>query len=268
MKNKNRIDIWLVENAYCNSRQKAQALIMSGLVYRDEVKILKASEIVAENDNIIVREKEHNYVSRGALKLEKALNIFHANVADKVCMDIGAATGGFTDVLLKNNAKHVYAIDVGYGQFAWELRTDSRVTLMERVNARFLTADMFVELPQIAVMDVSFISIKLIIPKAFEIMGDQGLFYVLIKPQFEAGRENIGKNGVVKDASIHEKVIFDIIQFLNKQNLCISQLDYSPIKGPKGNIEYICEIGKNTNLKAIDINLVKQVVHAAHQELD
>lgn len=264
--NKKRIDTELVRRGLCKSRQKAQAMIMAGEVYIDEVKIIKSSECISENANIIIRNKNDDFVGRGAYKLDKAIKVFNADVRGKICMDIGAATGGFTDVLLKNGAKKVYAIDVGYGQFDWKLRNDKRVVLYERTNARYLNKEMFSDIPEIVVMDVSFISIKIIIPELLKVLADDPTMYVLIKPQFEAGKENVGKNGVIKDPKVHIEVIKNISKFLEEINLCISKLDYSPIKGPKGNIEYICEIKKPLfNDTVIDVD---QVVYDAHNDLN
>ena len=193
MAEKERADVALVKRGLCESREKAQANIMAGLVYIGQRKVLKASDPVKPEDELILRGKANPFVSRGGLKLEKAIAAFDGTVSGRVCMDIGAAAGGFTDVLLKNGATHVYAIDVGYGQFDWGLRNDSRVTLMERTNARYLTAEQFPLHPTMTVMDVSFISIKLILPVAAQIMGPQGCFYTLVKPQFEVGRDRVGK---------------------------------------------------------------------------
>lgn len=204
MSDKLRADVALVERGLCENRTRAQASIMAGQVYIGEKKVLKASDPVKPDDELIVRGPAHPWASRGGLKLEKAISSFHADVAGKVCMDIGAATGGFTDVLLRNNAAHVYAIDVGYGQFDWKLRNDERVTLMERTNARTLTSEMVPLHPTVTVMDVSFISIRLILPVAAQIMGEQGVFYTLVKPQFEVGKDRVGKKGVVREAVLHE----------------------------------------------------------------
>ena len=198
MNTKERADTALVRRGLAQSREKAQAMIMAGEVYIGERKINKSSETVKPEDDLNVRGDTDKFVSRGAHKLEKAVRVFSADLNGRVIMDIGASTGGFTDICLRNGAKHVYSIDVGYGQLDWKLRNDPRVTVMERTNARYLTADMFEETPEIAVMDVSFISIRLIIPAAFNVMGINGRMYTLIKPQFEAGREKIGKNGVVR----------------------------------------------------------------------
>lgn len=242
MAEKERADVALVKRGLCESREKAQANIMAGLVYIGERKVLKASDPVKPEDELLVRGKANPFVSRGGLKLEKAIAAFDGNVAGKVCLDIGAAAGGFTDVLLKNGAAHVYAIDVGYGQFDWGLRNDPRVTLMERTNARYLTAEQFPMHPTMAVMDVSFISIKLILPVAAAIMGERGCFYTLVKPQFEAGRERVGKKGVVRDPQVHLDVLMDIVNFAPSFGWRVCQLDYSPITGPEGNIEFLAHI--------------------------
>lgn len=268
MADKVRADVLLCQKELCESRQKAQALIMSGKVFVDEEKVEKASLLLPFDANILIREKEHSYVSRGALKLEKALLAFNVDVSDKVCLDIGAATGGFTDVLLQKGARQVYAVDVGYGQFDWKLRQDSRVKLFERYNARYLERSLFEELPKIMVMDVSFISIKLIIPRVIEILGEDSRFYVLIKPQFEVGKSKVGKNGVVKNPDDHIQVIVGISEFLNQLGWCMKKLDYSPIKGPKGNIEYICEIVyQSEDSLALGMSEIIQVVNAAHSFL-
>lgn len=213
MSDKMRADVALVSRGLCESREKAQASIMAGLVYVGERKILKASESVKPEDELTLRGHAHPFASRGGLKLEKAIRSFGADLTGKVCMDIGAATGGFTDVCLRSGASHVYAIDVGYGQFDWKLRNDPRVTVMERTNARYLTQDQVPLHPTVTVMDVSFISIRLILPVAAGIMGDEGVFYTLIKPQFEAGRDRVGKKGVVREPRVHEDVLREIVEF-------------------------------------------------------
>ena len=210
MSDKVRVDVAMVQRGLTPSREQAQALIMAGQVYRKEVKILKASEKVGESDDLHVKGNSNPYVGRGALKLDKALRVFQADVTDVVAMDIGAATGGFTDVLLHNGARQVYAIDVGYGQLDWKIRSDPRVVVLERTNARYLTHEEIPCVPDVTVMDVSFISVKLILPKAAELMEHKGRFYILIKPQFEAGRENVGKKGVVRDPAVHVQVIENI----------------------------------------------------------
>lgn len=261
-----RADVALVRQQLCESRERAQAAIMEGRVFAGERKINKSSETVGKEEILTVRTPEIDYVSRGALKLEKAIRVFGADLKDHVIMDIGSSTGGFTEVCLRNGARRVYSIDVGYGQLDWKLRNDNRVTVMERTNARYITSDMFSELPEITVMDVSFISIRLILPVAAGIMGEQGIFYTLIKPQFEAGRENVGKNGVVRDPEIHKGVLYEINDFTEKMDWHIVRLDYSPITGPKGNIEFLTEIRKNTE-ERVTREIINTVVAEAHERM-
>ena len=241
MSGKTRIDVAMVQRRLAASREKAQALIMSGVVYIKEQKVLKPSEQVADGEEILVRElKTHPYASRGGLKLEKALAAFGLDVTGMTALDIGAAAGGFTDVLLQNGAKHVIAVDVGYGQLELKIREDTRVTVLERTNARYLTAEQIGgRVPDLTVMDVSFISVKLILPTAAELMQKEGIFCILIKPQFEAGRGNVGKHGVVRDPEIRVCVIRDIREFAAGMGYTMAELDFSPVKGPAGNIEYL-----------------------------
>ncbi|MDI9521172.1 MAG: TlyA family RNA methyltransferase [Bacillota bacterium] len=263
---KNRADVELVARGLAPSREKAQAYIIAGRVYIGEKRVDKASCPVSPEDDLSLRGEDLAWASRGAHKLEKAITAFHADVAGLVAMDIGAASGGFTDVLLRHGARHVYAIDVGYGQLEWRLRQDERVTVMERTNARALTPDMFNIKPTLTVMDVSFISIKLILPAAISVMGEEGRFLTLIKPQFEAGRGQVGKNGVVRDAKIHISVLQDIRDFAASLNWQVRQLTYSPIKGPKGNIEFLADIVKGDQTFITDGQIV-DLVAKAHQEL-
>ena len=243
MSDKKRVDVALVECGLAQSREKAQALVMSGVVYIGENKVDKASAQVMPEDELIVRQTGTGYVSRGALKLEKGLAVFGVEAKDRVAMDLGASTGGFTDVLLQNGAAHVYAIDVGYGQLDWKLRNDPRVTVMERTNARYLTVDDLPLRPTLGVMDVSFISITKILPAASAIMGENGEFISLIKPQFEAGRDRVGKKGVVRDAQVHLDVVKEILHFIDADMGWTAQnLSFSPIKGPEGNIEFLVHI--------------------------
>ena len=268
MADKIRADIALVQQHLCESRERAQAAIMEGRVFVGERRINKASESIGSQEILSLKSSENEYVSRGALKLEKAVRVFDADLKDRVIMDIGSSTGGFTDVCLRNGARIVYSIDVGYGQLDWKLRNDPRVTVMERTNARFLESGMFSDQPEITVMDVSFISIRLILPAAAEIMGDQGVFYTLIKPQFEAGRENVGKNGVVRDPEIHRSVISNIVAFTEQMGWCTVNLDYSPITGPKGNIEFLAEIRKQDgNRMSITSDKIHAVVNEAHESM-
>ena len=266
MSDKVRVDVAMVQRGLTPSREQAQALIMAGQVYRKEVKILKASEKVGESDDLHVKGNSNPYVGRGALKLDKALRVFQADVTDVVAMDIGAATGGFTDVLLHNGARQVYSIDVGYGQLDWKIRSDPRVVVLERTNARYLTHEEIPCVPDVTVMDVSFISVKLILPKSAELMEHKGSFYILIKPQFEAGRENVGKKGVVRDPAVHVQVIENIRAFLPEIHYHMAQLDFSPITGPEGNIDYITELLPGAEV-GVDDARIRAVVEHAHATL-
>ena len=268
MSDKQRADVALVERGLCESRSKAQASIMAGEVYVGTRRIDKASEIIKPEDDLHLKGQGSKYVSRGGLKLEKAIASFGADLTGLVCMDIGAATGGFTDVCLQNGAAHVYAIDVGYGQFAWKLRNDPRVTLMERTNARTLTPEMLPLHPTVTVMDVSFISIRLILPVAAQLMGEGGVFYTLIKPQFEAGPERVGKKGVVRDPKVHVDVLQEIVDFCPTMGWQVQQLDYSPIKGPEGNIEFLAKITvRQTEEEPCTPEVIRELVSRAHRDM-
>lgn len=269
MSDKKRVDVALVERGLAQSREKAQALVMSGVVYIGENKVDKASAQVMPEDELIVRQTGTGYVSRGALKLEKGLAVFGVEAKGRVAMDLGASTGGFTDVLLQNGAAHVYAIDVGYGQLDWKLRNDARVTVMERTNARYLTADDLPLRPTLGVMDVSFISITKILPAAAAIMGENGEFISLIKPQFEAGRDRVGKKGVVRDAQVHLDVVKEILHFIDADMGWTAQnLSFSPIKGPEGNIEFLVHIlPKERATHSVTEQEAAEVVRQAHESL-
>ena len=269
MSDKKRVDVALVERGLAQSREKAQALVMSGVVYIGENKVDKASAQVMPEDELIVRQTGTGYVSRGALKLEKGLAVFGVEAKDRVAMDLGASTGGFTDVLLQNGAAHVYAIDVGYGQLDWKLRNDPRVTVMERTNARYLTADDLPLRPTLGVMDVSFISITKILPAAAAIMCENGEFISLIKPQFEAGRDRVGKKGVVRDAQVHLDVVKEILHFIAADMGWTAQnLSFSPIKGPEGNIEFLVHIlPKERATHSVTEQEAAEVVRQAHESL-
>lgn len=238
MNDKKRIDIRLAELGLVLSREKAQSYIMAGSVYVNSQKAVKPSQLVKPDDKIELRET-NPFVSRGGFKLDKALRVFSVIVNDKICVDIGASTGGFTDVLLQNGARRVYAIDVGYGQLDWSLRNDGRVVVMERTNARAITAEWFTDSVTFACMDASFISIKLLLPGLQKVLKPQSDIVVLIKPQFEAGRNKVGKKGVVRDSAVHAEVIEGILTFCRNTGLAVCGLDFSPITGPEGNIEFL-----------------------------
>ena len=261
-----RLDQRLTELGLAESREKAKATIMSGLVYVNGQKSDKPGTPVSDGAKIEVRGAACPWVSRGGFKLAKALEVFEINPAGYVCIDCGASTGGFTDVLLKNGAARVYAVDVGYGQLAWSLRTDARVTVMERTNARNLTPDMFPESMDMAVMDLSFISIRLILPAVHALLKPEGECVCLIKPQFEAGRADVGKKGVVRDRAVHERVLNEMLEFFPTAGYTLTGLDYSPIRGPEGNIEYLAHLKKGEHAGiAPDI---AALVAASHGELD
>ncbi|MBR4723218.1 MAG: TlyA family RNA methyltransferase, partial [Clostridia bacterium] len=236
MTSKLRLDVLLVEKGLCESREKAKALIMAGQVYVDGQKCDKAGDTVDASKMPEIRGETLKYVSRGGLKLEKALNTFPIDLNEKICMDIGASTGGFTDCMLQNGAKKVFAVDVGYGQFSWKLRNDARVVNMERTNIRYVTAkDIGIPI-DFASIDVSFISLKLVLPVLYELLTPCGEAVALIKPQFEAGRGQVGKKGVVRDINVHLSVVENILSFAQNTGFSVYGLSYSPIKGPEGNI--------------------------------
>ena len=265
---KKRLDMMLVERALAPSREKAKAYIMAGQVYVDGQKEDKAGSMFAETVKVEVRGNTLPYVSRGGLKLEKAMNEFDVSLEGKVCMDVGASTGGFTDCMLQNGAKKVYAVDVGYGQFAWKLRQDERVVCMEKTNIRYVTPNDIDDELDFASVDVSFISLTKVLGPARALLKDGGEMVCLIKPQFEAGREKVGKKGVVRDKSVHEEVVNNIISFALSNGFSVLDLEYSPIKGPEGNIEYLVHIKKTDDPikeESVDIH---SVVEAAHGELD
>ena len=264
--NKRRIDIYLVDEGYAETRAQAQKLVMAGLVLINEVPVEKSSAAVAENDNVRVKETL-KYVSRGALKLEKALDVFDIDPKGKTFIDFGASTGGFTDVLLQKGAAHVTCVDVGYGQLAWKIRSDARVEVMERTNARYLTAEQVGGRKNAAVCDVSFISVKKILPAMDECTDEDGFIVILIKPQFEAGKEKVGKKGIVRDPAVHKDVVGEIITFIdNETSFAAQKLDFSPITGQKGNIEYLlyAQKGQKSN---IDMRYVESKVAQAFEKL-
>ncbi|WP_288479889.1 TlyA family RNA methyltransferase [Clostridium thermobutyricum] len=265
---KERLDIILVEKGLIESREKAKTSIMAGLVFVDGQRVDKAGVKIPITANIEFKGQKLQYVSRGGLKLEKALKSFPLTLEGKVCMDIGASTGGFTDCMLQNGASKVFAVDVGYGQFAWKLRTDDRVVCMERTNIRYVTPEDIGEKLDFASIDVSFISLKTIMPATINLLKDNGEVVALIKPQFEAGRGKVGKKGVVREESTHLEVVNGIVEFLEENNLNILGLSYSPIKGPEGNIEYLIYFTKDNEKESnFDKEDILNVVRASHTEI-
>lgn len=268
---KERLDVLLVKKGFYPSREKAKTAIMAGLVFVDGQISDKAGMSINTDCDITVKQDLCPYVSRGGLKLEKAIDLFDIDLKDKVCMDIGASTGGFTDCMLINGASKVYAIDVGYGQLAWKLRSDSRVINIEKCNFRYFDPSHVDEEIDFMSMDVSFISLKLIFPVAAKLLKDGGSILCLVKPQFEAGREQVGKNGIVRDTKVHEEVIEKVISYAQENNLIAKNLTFSPITGAKGNIEYLLHLNKQKNIgynkPYIDSFNVSEVVQISHAEL-
>ena len=267
MAQKMRLDQAVTQRGLAESREKAKAYIMAGVVYVNNQKADKAGMTVAEDALIEVRANPLKYVSRGGLKLEKAMRDFGLTLEGKVCADIGASTGGFTDCMLQNGAEKVYAVDVGYGQLAWKLRSDDRVVSLERTNFRYATAEQ-IDLPlDFASVDVSFISLTLILPVLYGFMREGGEAVCLIKPQFEAGREKVGKKGVVRDKAVHLEVVKKITGFALEQGFSVLHLTFSPIKGPEGNIEYLCHLAKNGEGR-YTAETPEAVVAVSHAALD
>lgn len=265
---KERLDILLVEKGICESREKAKTNIMAGLIFVDGQRVDKAGEKVKVDADIVFKGEKLKYVSRGGLKLEKAMNTFGIDLTDKVCMDIGASTGGFTDCMLQNNASKVFAVDVGYGQFAWKLRTDERVVCMEKTNIRYVTPEDIGVALDFASIDVSFISLRTIMPAVKALLADKGEVVALIKPQFEAGRDKVGKKGVVRDKEVHLEVINTIINFLMENELNVLGLSYSPIKGPEGNREYLVYFTKDKDKEGnFELSQIEDVVNESHSQL-
>lgn len=264
-----RLDQYLCQNGLVQSRERAKALIMSGIVFVNEQKADKAGEMISPDAKVEVRGHDIGYVSRGGLKLEKAMRAFPLTPNGKVCMDIGASTGGFTDCMLQNGARKVYAVDVGYGQLAWKLRTDERVVNMERTNIRNVTLDMLEEPVEFFSVDVSFISLKHIFPVTQAVTADHATGVCLVKPQFEAGREKVGKKGVVREPETHREVILQAAGYAAANGFSVLGLDYSPIKGPEGNIEFLLFVEKATEQPVLlQEELADQIVSAAHGALD
>ena len=268
MTEKTRLDIALFERGFAESREKARALIMAGIVYVTNQKSDKAGNTVKPDDIIEVRGETLKYVSRGGLKLEKAMKSFNISLENCICADIGASTGGFTDCMLQNGAKKVYSIDVGYGQLAWKLRTDERVINLERTNFRYVTREQVPDELDFASVDVSFISLYHILPNLRTLLKEGGRAVCLIKPQFEAGRENVGKKGVVRDKAVHIAVIEKIIGLIAENNYSLLGLDFSPIKGPEGNIEYLCYIEKAEKSENRCEMCAAEVVESSYKALE
>lgn len=265
---KERLDVLLVEKGIFETREKAQKSIMAGDIFVDGMRVDKCGEKVKKSADIEFRGDEMKYVSRGGYKLEKAMNSFKIELKNKICMDIGASTGGFTDCMLQNGATKVYSIDVGYGQFAWKLRVDPRVVCLERTNIRYVKPEDLDELSDFASIDVSFISLVKVLPAVFNLLKETGFIVALIKPQFEAGREKVGKKGVVREKSTHIEVITKIVNFLKVNQINIIGLEYSPIKGPEGNIEYLIYMTKDNNLISnFNDSMIDEVVELSHNTL-
>ncbi len=268
---KERLDILIVNRGLAPSREKAKAIIMSGIVYVDGEKEDKAGTTFPENVNIEIKGNTLKYVSRGGLKLEKAMNEFGLRLDGFVCMDVGSSTGGFTDCMLQNGATRVYAVDVGHGQLDWKLRNDERVVCMEKTNIRYVTPEDIDDRLDFSSIDVSFISLTKVLTPVKELLKDTGRIVCLIKPQFEAGREKVGKKGVVRDKKVHEEVIEMVVDYAKSIELYPLKLDFSPVKGPEGNIEYLLYLSKNPE----DVNeigdtqfSINEVVEASHKTLD
>ena len=264
---KKRLDVLLVEKGFADSREKAKRLIMSGIVYVDNIKEDKAGSTFEETKNIEVRGTTLKYVSRGGLKLEKAMENFPVKLQGTVCMDVGSSTGGFTDCMLQNGAVKVYSVDVGHGQLDWKLRNDERVVVMEKTNIRYVTPENIDELLDFASIDVSFISLTKVLLPVYNLLKEDVEIVCLIKPQFEAGREKVGKHGVVRDKKVHKEVIDMVLSYAQSINLYVSGLTFSPVKGPEGNIEYLAYLKKQPSLEEVVID-VDKVVEESHATLD
>ena len=269
MSDKIRLDVYMTETGMTESREKARALIMAGQVYIDNQKCDKAGLMV--NPDTVkpeIRGETLKYVSRGGLKLEKAMSEFPITLSGKVTMDIGASTGGFTDCMLQNGATKVFAVDVGYGQLAWKLRQDERVVNLERTNIRYVTPEQIGESIDFASIDVSFISLKLVLPVVSELLSENGEIAALIKPQFEAGREQVGKKGVVKDINVHFQVCKNALSYAEEAGLYPAGLSYSPIKGPEGNIEYLMYLKKMPCDFVVSDDMIWEIIKKSHDNLD
>ena len=268
MAEKMRLDAYLTEHGLCERREKAKAVIMAGCVFVNNQKCDKAGTALKPDDKVEVRGGEMPFVSRGGYKLDKAVKSFGLDLSEKICIDIGASTGGFTDCMLQNGAKKVYAVDVGYGQLAWKLRNDERVVNLERCNFRHVTKEQIADEVDFASADVAFISLKLILPPLRPLLRDGGEAVCLIKPQFEAGKDKVGKKGVVRELSTHVEVIENTVAFMLESGFSVLGLDFSPIKGPQGNIEYLAYIKKSDAPENFSGISPRELAEKSHQTLD
>ena len=266
---KERLDVILVKKKLVESREKAKSAIMSGLVYVGDKRVDKPGFLVNPDEEITVKGSPNPYVSRGGLKLEKALKVFDVSVKGKVFIDVGASTGGFTHCLLNNGARKVYAIDVGYGQLAWSLRQDERVVVMERTNIRYVKHEVFTEKIEGATIDVSFISLKLVLPVVKSIVAEESDIIALVKPQFEAGREKVGRKGVVRNPEVHKEVLLDFYELCRQLGVVFKGVTHSPITGPEGNIEFLTHLykGSTDEVSSVSVEKINDVVDSAHNEL-
>lgn len=268
MTEKQRLDAELVSRGIIQSRERAKAEIMAGKVYVNGQKADKAGEPVASADSIDFRGEQLKYVSRGGLKLEKAMELYGFCLNGKVCMDVGASTGGFTDCMLQSGASRVYSVDVGYGQLAWSLRQDERVVNLERTNIRYITKEQVPDTVDFVSIDVSFISLGLVIPILSPFLADDAMMVCLVKPQFEAGREKVGKHGVVRDPATHIEVLEHAVGFAKESGFGIAGIEFSPIKGPQGNIEYLMVLTRKNPSLSVSGDEIKKLVESSHDELD
>ena len=268
MSEKQRLDAELVARGIIQSREQAKAAIMAGQVYVNNQKADKAGESVSPDDKIEFRGENLKYVSRGGLKLEKAMELYGFKLDSKICMDVGASTGGFTDCMLQKGATKVYSIDVGYGQLAWKLRQDERVVNLERTNVRYITNEQIPDIVDFVSIDVSFISLGLVIPVLVPFLSDEAMMVCLVKPQFEAGKDKVGKHGVVRDPATHMEVLERAVGFAKNSGFGIVGLEFSPIKGPQGNIEYLMVLTRKEPELNVTSEEIKALVESSHNELD
>ena len=268
MSEKQRLDAELVARGIIQSREQAKAAIMAGQVYVNNQKADKAGESVSPEDKIEFRGEKLAYVSRGGLKLEKAMELYGFKLDSKICMDVGASTGGFTDCMLQKGATNVYSIDVGYGQLAWKLRQDERVVNLERTNVRYITNEQVPDTVDFVSIDVSFISLGLVIPVLVPFLSEEAMMVCLVKPQFEAGKDKVGKHGVVRDPATHIEVLERAVGFAKNAGFGIVGLEFSPIKGPQGNIEYLMVLTRKEPELSVSSEEIKTLVESSHNELD